>query len=308
MKLKVASLFSGAGGLDLGFKLAGHKIVWANDIDRDSTETYKKNIGKEIIWESIVNVYPDSIPDFDILIGGFPCQGFSRANIHRVDKDERNSLYVYVVAILRAKRPKFFLLENVKGIMSLNNGEDFREIKLALEESGYSIQYKVVNAADYGVPQSRIRVIIVGIREDLWTKFNYEFPEPTHTKDGKVLPRWASIGDALSGIPNPDKPNALLNHIYSNYKVVNRDFTGHRITDPNKPSPTILARGNGGGGVCAIPHPNNMRRLTVRESACIQTFPLDFEFHGGLMSMYRQIGNAVPVMLGKALASGFKKR
>jgi DNA (cytosine-5)-methyltransferase 1 len=282
--------------------------VWANDIDRDSTETYKKNIGKEIVCESVVNVSPDSIPDFDILIGGFPCQGFSRANIHRVKKDERNSLYVHVVALLRARRPKFFLLENVKGIMSLNGGEDFREIQLALEESGYSIQYKVVNAADYGVPQSRIRVIIVGIREDLLTQFKYKFPEPTHTKDGKALPRWASIGDALSGFPNPDKPNALLNHVYSNYKVVNRDFTGHRITDPNKPSPTILARGNGGGGVCAIPHPNNTRRLTVRESASIQTFPLDFEFYGGLMSTYRQIGNAVPVMLAKALASGFKKR
>ncbi len=308
MKLKVASLFSGAGGLDLGFKTAGHKIVWANDIDQDSTDTYSLNVGKEVVCGSINDLEASVIPAFDVLVGGFPCQGFSRANIHRVEKDERNSLYVNVVRILRDRQPKFFLLENVKGIISLNNGNDFNEIRLALIESGYEVQYKVLNAADFGVPQSRIRVIISGIRSDLADQYKYEYPKPTHSKTGEFLPKWVSIGEVLSDIPEPDAKHKLKNHICSNYKVVNRDFTGHRKTDPNKPSPTILARGNGGGGVCAIPHPNNKRRLTVRESAIIQTFPIDFEFMGSLTSMYRQIDNAVHVKFAKKLAEGFKKK
>ena len=307
MKLKIASLFSGAGGLDLGFKKAGHEIVWANDIDFDSTETYRKNIGDEIVHGSIADIDSKKIPNFDVLIGGFPCQGFSRANIHRVEKDERNSLYVHVVRILRDKKPKFFLLENVKGIISLNNGADFNEIKLALEESGYFVQYKVINAADYGVPQSRMRVIIVGLRNDLLGKYEYIYPDKTHDKNSEMNRKWVSIGNALKGIPEPTDAHNLKNHICSTYKVVHRDFTGHRKTDPEKPSPTILARGNGGGGVCAIPHPYSDRRLTVRESALVQTFPKNFEFVGGLMSMYRQIGNAVPVKLGEALAKGFRK-
>lgn len=308
MKLKVASLFSGAGGLDLGFTLSGHRIVWANDIDPDSTNTYLLNIGKEIVCGNIDKIDTSRVPNFDILIGGFPCQGFSRANIHRVEKDKRNSLYIQVVRILRDRRPKFFLLENVKGIISLNSGKDFNEIKSALEESGYDIQYKVLNAADYGVPQSRVRVIIVGIRSDLAEKYKYDYPNPTHSKLGDKLPKWISIGDVLKDIPEPNEVHKLKNHVCSSYKVVNRDFTGHRLTDPNKPSPTILARGNGGGGVCAIPHPNNTRRLTVRESAMMQTFPMDFEFLGSLTSMYRQIGNAVPVEFAKKIAAGFKKK
>jgi DNA (cytosine-5)-methyltransferase 1 len=308
MKLKVASLFSGAGGLDLGFKYSGHEIVWANDIDPDSTDTYAFNIGREIICRNIDEIESINMPDFEILVGGFPCQGFSRANIHRVEKDDRNSLYVNVVRILRDRQPKFFMLENVKGIISLNGGNDFNEIKLALEESGYSVQHKVLNAADYGVPQSRIRVIIVGIRNDLVGKYKYEYPSPTHSKSGEHLPKWVSIGEVLKDIPEPMEDHKLKNHVCSNYKVVNRDFTGHRRTDPDKPSPTILARGNGGGGVCAIPHPNNNRRLTVRESAMVQTFPMDFEFKGSLTSMYRQIGNAVPVKFAEKIASGFHKK
>lgn len=306
MKLKVASLFSGAGGLDLGFRNAGHTIVWANDFDHDSTVTYKKNIGDEVVCADIAQVDGGDIPAFDILVGGFPCQGFSRANIHRVANDDRNSLYVHVVRILRDRQPRFFLLENVKGIVSLNGGADFEEILLALQESGYDVQHKILNAADYGVPQSRMRVIIAGIRRDLSDKYRYDFPKQSHSKDGSTGKKWVSIAEALRGIPEPESKHTLLNHVYSNYKVVHRDFTGHRKTDPDKPSPTILARGNGGGGVCAIPHPFSERRLTVRESALIQTFPIGFEFAGKLMSMYRQIGNAVPVLFAEKIAKGFR--
>ena len=130
-------------------------------------------------------------------------------------------------------------------------------------------------------------------------------PSPTHASPEKLKPSsqllpWVSVGDALCGLPEPEEFHLLLNHVGSKYKVSDRNFTGHRRTDPGKPSPTILARGNGKGGVCAIQHPGNHRRMTVRESAIIQSFPLDFVFHGGLMSMYRQVGNAVPVRLAEA--------
>jgi DNA (cytosine-5)-methyltransferase 1 len=306
LKLKVASLFAGAGGLDLGFKLAGHKLVWANDFDEDSCRTYARNIGQHIVCADVATIDPADVPEHDVLVGGFPCQGFSRANIHRVKNDERNNLYLHVLRFLFEHKPKFFLLENVRGIVTLNEGKDFSDIISSLEDCGYKVKFKILNAADFGVPQTRVRVIISGVRDDLRSRYEYVYPPATHSRDGVELHRWISIAEALSGIGEPKKVNNLPNHVCSNYKVTNRDFTGHRRTDPKKPSPTILARGNGGGGVCAIQHPKNHRRLSVRESAVIQTFPLDFVFEGKLMSTYRQVGNAVPVRFAMALAKGFR--
>ncbi len=307
-KLSVVSLFSGAGGLDLGFVKSGHEVVWANDFDKNSCDTYRKNLGDHIVHGDIAELENFNFPGYDVLMGGFPCQGFSRANIHRVNNDERNNLYRHVIKVLRRTKPKFFLLENVRGIKTINGGQDFSEIVCAIEESGYTVKHQTLNAADYGVPQNRIRVIITGVREDLHDKYEYLYPTPTHSKDGKLLPKWVSISQALNGIGEPDKSTNLINHVCSKYKVTNRDFTGHRKTDPSKPSPTILARGNGGGGVCAIQHPKNHRRLSVRESAIIQTFPLDHEFVGALTSMYRQVGNAVPVLFAEQLSRGFHKK
>ena len=154
--------------------------------------------------------------------------------------------------------------------------------------------------ADYGVPQTRQRVIIVGQRIDLGKELHFRFPKPTHSKNGELL-KWVSIKEAIDYFPDPNAENGVLNHIYSAYKVEFRNFTGHRKTDPDKPSPTILARGNGQGGVCAIPHYNGKRRLTIRESASIQTFPENFHFLGAMNSCYRQIGNAVPVLFARKL-------
>lgn len=306
--MRVASLFAGAGGLDLGFKSAGHTIVWANDFDADSCTTYRNNLGDHIHCGDIASFDPNDLPDFDILIGGFPCQGFSRANVNKKVDDDRNNLYLHVIRFLEVKKPKYFCLENVRGILTLNEGSDFEEIQTALIELGYIVKFKVLNAADFGVPQSRVRVIIVGVRNDLESEFSFEYPEPTHSRNGDdSREKWVSISSALEGIGEPDDDTNLLNHICSKYKVTNRDFTGHRKTDPEKPSPTILARGNGGGGVCAIQHPENHRRLSVRESAIMQTFPLDFEFYGSLSSMYRQVGNAVPVKLAEKIARAFPK-
>jgi DNA (cytosine-5)-methyltransferase 1 len=307
-KLKVLSLFSGAGGLDLGFLNAGHEIVFANDFDQDSCETYRKNIGDHIFFGDVKDINVDKLPAYDILIGGFPCQGFSRANVNKVKDDHRNDLYLHVIEILTKTKPNLFLLENVRGIKTLNGGKDFSEILLALEDCGYIVKHQVLNAADYGVPQNRIRMIITGVKRELKASYKYVYPTPTHSKDGILLPKWVSISEALVGIGEPHSDANLPNHICSKYKVTNRNFTGHRKTDPDKPSPTILARGNGGGGVCAIQHPKNHRRMSVRESATIQTFPLNFFFCGGLMSTYRQVGNAVAVKFAEAIAQGFKTR
>ena len=302
--MRVVSLFSGAGGLDLGFIKAGHKVIWANDLYEDAVKTYQKNIGNHIICEDIAKIQTDAIPDCDIVIGGFPCQGFSVANTKRHENDERNALYKELIRVIDAKRPKFFLAENVKGILSLGKGEVFKMILNDFAELGYKVQYQVLNAADYGVPQTRMRVIIVGVRKDL--DFIYTYPAPTNSRDGEGgLPKWISVSDALAALPDPDLPNNLPNHEYSKYKLSFNGYLGHRPLDPDMPAPTVTARGYDRGGVVILPHPSGTRRMSCRELATIQSFPLNFDFQGNRSSIYRQIGNAVPVLLGYAVAKQF---
>lgn len=300
--MKIISLFSGAGGLDLGLIQAGNTVIWANDIDKDAVETYKENIGDHIVCDDIKNIDISTLPDADVVVGGFPCQGFSQANRLRTLEDDRNQLYRFFYNTIKIKQPKYFIAENVKGILSLGKGEAIKQIVADFEYAGYITSVNLVNMANYGVPQSRQRVIIVGQRVDLGKELRFIFPQPTHSKTGE-LPKWVSIKEAIDHFPDPDKENNVLNHVYSAYKVEYRNFTGHRKTDPDKPSPTVLARGNGKGGVCAIPHYNGKRRLTIRESASVQTFPDNFHFVGTMNSCYRQIGNAVPVMFARKLGA-----
>lgn len=303
--MKIVSLFSGAGGLDLGLVRAGNEIVWANDIDASAVETYRRNIGDHIVCKDIKDVAMSEIPDgADVVVGGFPCQGFSQANLLRTVGDERNALYLFFRKVVAAKRPKLFVAENVKGILSLGKGAVIARIVSDFAAVGYRVEYRLVDMADYGVPQHRRRVIIVGQRADMADEMCFHFPAPSF---GKGLKPFVSIREALSHFPDPDTPNDVPNHTYSAYRVAFRDFTGHRPTDPDKPCPTILARGNGGGGVCAIPHYNGRRRLTVRESAAIQTFPDDFVFCGRMNACYRQIGNAVPVRFGELLGHELRR-
>lgn len=300
--MKIISLFSGAGGLDLGLIQAGNTVIWANDIDKDAVATYKENIGDHIVCDDIKNIDISTLPDADVVVGGFPCQGFSQANRLRTLEDDRNQLYRFFYNTIKIKQPKYFIAENVKGILSLGKGEAIKQIVADFEAAGYITSVYLVNMANYGVPQTRQRVIIIGQRVDIGEELRFVFPQPTHSKTG-VLNKWVSIKDAIDHFPDPDKENNVLNHIYSAYKVEYRNFTGHRETDPDKPSPTVLARGNGKGGVCAIPHYNGKRRLTIRESASVQTFPEDFHFVGTMNSCYRQIGNAVPVMFARKLGT-----
>lgn len=302
--MDVVSLFSGAGGLDLGFIQAGHTIVWANDIFHDAVATYRTNIGDHIIEEDIHQIPSEDIPNCHIVIGGFPCQGFSIANTGRHADDERNVLYLQLLRVIRDKQPLFFLAENVKGILSLEHGAVFQTILNDFRNLNYQVQYRLLNAADYGVPQRRERVIIVGVRNDI--DFNYDYPEPNHSRNGvNGLPRWVSVQEAIQHFPDPDEINDIPNHTYSKYKMIFNGYMGKRRLDPNMPSPTITARGDDKGGVVVLPHYNGLRRMTGRELAAIQTFPDNFVFQGNNSSVYRQIGNAVPPLLAYQIANQF---
>lgn len=288
--------------------MAGHKIIWANDHNKDAVETYKYNIGNEIVCGDIEKIDISNIPKADVLVGGFPCQGFSQANLKRCGKDKRNILYKYFLKVLKRTKPKFFIAENVRGILSIEKGKVIKHIIKEFQNVGYTVKVELINCADYGVPQTRSRVFILGTHKKLNGKTSLSMPPKTHSRNHlNGLSKWVPIKNALKNIPEPGKTNKLPNHVYSKYKVTNRNFTGHRKTNPNKPSPTILARGNGKGGVCAIQHFKNHRRMSVREQAVIQTFPLRFKFFGSLNSCYRQVGNAVPVKIGYILGNALRQ-
>ena len=176
-KPSVVGLFSGCGGLDLGFKQAGFDILWANDFDQDSVKTYRENIGDHIVLGDITKIPNKDIPSgFDVLLGGFPCQGFSVANIKRSMKDERNFLYLEMLRVIKNKKPKFFVAENVKGLLSMEKGAVIDMIVKDFEKIGYKVDYRLLTASDYGVPQHRQRVFIIGNRIG---KQN-PFPKITH--------------------------------------------------------------------------------------------------------------------------------
>lgn len=309
--MKVVSLFAGAGGLDLGFINAGHDVVWANDNYADAVETYKRNIGEHIVCEDIKKVPSGIIPGCDIIVGGFPCQGFSVANPKRSTKDSRNSLYLEMLRIVKEKQPKFFLAENVKGILSLDKGKVMNLIISDFQEAGYKVKYHQLNAVDYGVPQKRERVFILGARKDVTVSVEFP-PPPTHAEPRAMrldgLKPWVSIGEALQGIPEPADAPDLPNHTCSRYKLRFNNYLGHRWVESTKPAPTITARGDMRGGVVIIHHPSNQRRMTARELATAQSFPLDFVFSGSRTSAYRQIANAVPPLLAFNIAKFFPSK
>ncbi len=170
-KYKVVSLFSGAGGLDLGFKQAGFDIIWANDFNKDAVATYKHNIGNEIILGDITQISSTKIPDnIDVVLGGFPCQGFSVANNKRSMSDMRNYLYKELLRVVRDKSPKIFIGENVKGLLSMQNGMVLDMIKKDFQAIGYHVDYILLNASNYGVPQNRERIILYGNKIGIYDK------------------------------------------------------------------------------------------------------------------------------------------
>ena len=294
-----ASLFCGAGGLDLGFEKAGFKTIWANDWDVDSCATFKKwNKDAIVVCGDINKISPSMIPDVDILLGGFPCQGFSLSGPRRLD-DKRNVLYQRYVHIVREKQPLMFVGENVKGLLSMGGGQIIDAIIYEFSEAGYDVYYKLLNASDYGVPEDRERVIICGFRKDLKIT-SFEYPEPLEKK--------ISIREALAGIEDPGE---VCDAPYSSrYMSRNRrrEWDDVSYTIPAMAKQCPLWPGSPKMEKIDSEHwkfgeEGQTRRFGWREAAAIQTFPKDMKFYGDLTSIYKQIGNAVPVNLAKAIAS-----
>lgn len=377
--MNVVSFFSGAGGLDLGFALAGHNILWANDFDEEAVNSYNENIGKYLnhkaILQDVVELLDTTeeninilLPDCDLIIGGFPCQGFTIANLERSMEDSRNFLYLQLLKAISVKQPPFFLLENVKGLENIEGGKILPMIMDDLQEAGtskskffpkdsnpgYTVSYNVLNALYFGVPENRERVIILGIRNDILDstpirKFvdferkekKYDFRKRliipyTHSREGKpddkkpyeivnklyedfisgqIVPskvqvsellKTKTVRDAIEDLPL-DFDETILNHIGSKCKVKINNTIGNRATNWDKEAPTIMGRGSGTGGPLIPPHPNLHRRLTVREVGRIQTFPDKFFFCGSNSCGYRQIGNAVPVLMAFNIAKIFNE-
>ena len=303
-KIRVASLFAGCGGLDYGFhKNSKYTHVFVNDFDEEACKTYEKNFETKTTCGDIKQI--NIIPDCDILIGGFPCQGFSMANPYRDEKDKRNELYLEILRLLKLKQPKYFLLENVKGLLNMGGyatnedkknktGKVLKVILNDLKECGYIVKFKLFNIKEFDVPQKRQRVIIIGVRTDI--KFDPKWPVPSK----KLLTLKDAIGDL------PIEYNTDIQHIGTKHKCAVTGFLGNRELKWDEPSPTITGRGGGSGGPVIHNHPSLKRRLTVRECARIQTFPDSFEFVGSISSMYRQLGNAVPCKFSEYLSTIFE--
>lgn len=325
---KIISLFSGCGGLDLGFHQEGYETVWANDFDHWACETFKKNIGDVIVEGDIEQIDPydnESIPDCDIVLGGFPCQDFSMIWKRPGLDGERGNLYKSFLRVVDAKKPKVFVAENVKGLLTANNKKAIKQIVSDFESiaPGYSVKIKLYNFADYGVPQLRERLLIVGIRSDI--DFDFEHPEPTHSSKDDGLKPYVTAGEALANIPSNAKNMEQQNLSPKTVEKLKLISAGGNFTDipkdhplyvkgmishvyrrihPDEPSKTIIAAGGGGTWGYHYPEP---RSLTNRERARLQSFPDDFEFVGTMAQVRKQIGNAVPPQGVRELAKTLKK-
>ena len=201
-KYNIVSLFAGCGGLDLGFIQAGFNVSWANDFSQDAVNTYKKNIGNHIVCGDITKIPSSDIPDnIDIVLGGFPCQGFSIANKNRSMQDQRNFLYLELIRVIKDKKPSFFIAENVKGLLSMQKGAVMNMIIEDFKALGYNVDYRLLKASNYGVPQNRERVFIIGNRLGI----ENPFPEITHGQDNLFntsLKPYVSVKDVCSELAN----------------------------------------------------------------------------------------------------------
>lgn len=325
--IDVLSLFSGCGGLDLGFEQVGdYHTVWANDFKHEACESFRMHFGNVIREGDIeaIDPYNDhTIPNCDLILGGFPCQDFSIIWKQPGLNGSRGNLYKSFLRFVDAKKPKAFVAENVKGILTANGKkaikqiiEDFQNI-----EPGYVVIPHLYDFANYGVPEYRERVLIVGIRSD--TGFDFHHPRPTHGNGEGLLP-FVTVGDAFKDVEKVPFNNEHLKIKARTEKVISLipeggNFTSipqdspyyvkgmishvYRRVKLDEPSKTIIAQG--GGGTWGYHYPEN-RPLTNRERARIQSFPDDFVFYGSTTEVRRQIGNAVPPVGVHAIAKALK--
>lgn len=322
-KFKILSLFAGAGGLDLGFEKARFNIVYANEYDKSIWETYEKNHKTPLDHRDIRKIDSTELPDCDGIIGGPPCQSWSEAGALKGINDSRGQLFFDFIRILKDKKPKFFVAENVSGMLSKRHQEAVDNFISMFEDAGYEMHIKLLNANDYNVPQDRLRVFYVGFRKDL--KVDFEFPKPFKHKP--------TLKDTIYDLKDNAIPALEKNKTNgSNCKFPNHEYmiggystiymSRNRVREWDEPSFTIQA-----GGRHAPIHPQApkmiqidknkrifvpgkeelYRRLSVRECARIQTFPDDFIFYyNDIATAYKMIGNAVPVNLAKAVAKQIK--
>ena len=303
--LKVASLFCGCGGTDVGllggFDFLGDnyaknpmEIVYANDIEESACRIFEENFGVIPDRRDIRTVPASEIPEIDVLTGGFPCQSFSivAQNPKRLGyKDERGMLFFEMCRILRDKQPKCFIAENVKGLLSANKGEAFPLIISEFEKSGYQVTHKLINAAAFGVPQRRERVIIVGIRNDLG--FKYKFPDDVFVED-----EYAVLGSVVEN--QVDEKYFFSEKAVQGMRAAKRDMNKGRAQDLNKPCNTVgshLAKVSLNSTDPVLLDGGRYRRFTPREVARIQSFPESFKLIGVEGAQYRALGNAIPPVM-----------
>ena len=326
--MKLISLFSGAGGLDLGFEQAGFEILAANEFDKGIWETYERNHMSNLIKKDIRKIDASEFPNHvDGIIGGPPCQSWSEAGALRGINDERGKLFFDYIRILRLIKPKFFLAENVIGMMANRHSQAVSNIFMQFENSGYDVKIYLANASDYGVPQDRKRVFYIGFRKDL--KINYQFPNPTTPYRYQKMTLRQAIGD-LEKTAIPARPKnktngrlPILNHEYYIGAYSTIFMSRNRVRGWDEQGFTVQASGR----QCQL-HPQApkmlsveknkrifvpgkehlYRRLTVRECARLQGFPDDFEFfYSDIDYGYKMIGNAVPVGLARIIAQSILK-
>lgn len=320
-KPKIISIFSGCGGLDYGFHMEGFETIWANDFAEWACKSFADNFGNVIQCKDITKIDPytdSSIPNCDIVLGGFPCQDFSIIWKQPGLNGTRGGLFRHFAEFIDAKKPKAFVAENVKGLITANNGRAIETIIKDFENisPGYIVKPHLYNFAEYGVPQFRERILFVGIRID--TGFDFTHPKPSHGPNGK-LP-FVTAGKALEGVENATSNNEHINIKEKTRKILELIPEGGNFTDISKddplyvkgmishvyrrikrdePAKTIIAAGGGGTWGYHYPEP---RPLTNRERARLQSFEDTFTFQGSIAEVRRQIGNAVPPVGVQALA------
>lgn len=305
-KLRVASLFCGCGGTDVGllgdFEFLGRKydknnmeIVYANDIDDNACNIFETNFGIKPDNRDIREVGSEELPDFDILTGGFPCQSFSiiAQNPKRLGvKDERGKLFFEMCRILRDKQPKCFIAENVKGLLTANKRSAFPLILEEFEKSGYDVKYQILNSAEYGVPQKRERVIIVGFRKDLHIDFT--FPEVIYSQEDLYQP----LSSVLE--KNVDEKYFFSEKAVRGMMKNRESMNKGRAQDVTKPCNTVgahLAKVSLNSTDPVLMEGERYRRFTPREVARIQSFPEKFKLVGSESAQYRALGNAIPPVM-----------
>jgi DNA (cytosine-5)-methyltransferase 1 len=305
---KVASLFCGCGGADLGtiggfsflnkkYKKLPFEISYAVDFDASAIFTYNHNFKSHGICKDILHVNANTeIPDVDIIMGGFPCQSFSTVNPTKNTNDARANLYKEIVRILSVKRPSAFVCENVKGLLTLQRGRIIKKIIADFSAVGYTVKFQLLNAADYGVPQRRERLIIVGIRKDL--NFNFQYPMPMLDEE-----HWIPLSKIVHSLDITEKKYYFSSRAVQGMKNAKNNMKRGLWQDLSKPCLTItshLAKTslNSRDPVLLVDSENEIyRRFTPQEAAGIQSFPSTFCFPGSETQAYKQIGNAVPPVL-----------